>query len=112
VRPASGAPKLKPFDLSKASGEELLGYLSHPNEWFRKQAVLEIGWRGMKDWKTLFEASAQTDSHHALECPVGADGCSWMKRNIDQSKLFFGSGRYDDQDLRRWAVKMMARRQE
>jgi putative heme-binding domain-containing protein len=47
VRPASGAPKLKPFDLSKASGEELLSYLSHQNEWFRKQAVLEIGWRGM-----------------------------------------------------------------
>lgn len=49
VRPASGAPKLKPFDLSKASGEELLGYLSHPNEWFRKQAIHEIAWRNMTE---------------------------------------------------------------
>ncbi|MBK8095215.1 MAG: c-type cytochrome [Verrucomicrobiaceae bacterium] len=68
VRPASGAPKLKPFDLSKASGEELLGYLSHPNEWFRKQAVLEIGWRGMKELeKPLFEMISSDSNTHALE---------------------------------------------
>ena len=68
VRPASGAPKLKPFDLSKASGEELLGYLSHQNEWFRKQAVLEIGWRGMKDLeKPLLELLAKKENPNTLE---------------------------------------------
>lgn len=34
---AKGAQPTKPFDLSKLSGEQLLGYLSHPNKWFREQ---------------------------------------------------------------------------
>jgi len=38
VRPKSGAPVLKSFDLHKAGADELVGYLSHSNKWFRKQA--------------------------------------------------------------------------
>ena len=34
---AKGALPTKPFDLSRLSGEQLLGYLSHPNKWFREQ---------------------------------------------------------------------------
>ncbi|MFM7209631.1 MAG: dehydrogenase, partial [Verrucomicrobiota bacterium] len=48
-RPAGKAPGLKPFNLSSAGTERLLELLDHPNEWFRKQAVLEIGWRGLND---------------------------------------------------------------
>jgi putative membrane-bound dehydrogenase-like protein len=48
VRPKSGAPALAKFDLHQAEPSELLGYLSHANEWFRRQAGLEIGWRGLK----------------------------------------------------------------
>ncbi len=35
---AKGAQSLKPFDLSSLSSEQLIGFLSHPNKWFREQA--------------------------------------------------------------------------
>ena len=93
VRPASGAPKLKPFDLSKASGEELLGYLAHPNEWFRKQAVHEIAWRNMTELVPALKALPMTlDTLWALDA-LGAVGTPPL-----DSK---------DPYLRRWAVKMI-----
>ena len=92
VRPASGAPKLKPFDLSKASGEELLGHLSHPNEWFRKQAIHEIAWRNMTELVPKLKAMPLTleilwalDALNAVEVlPVN----------------------HSDPYIRRWAWKM------
>ncbi|WP_395716461.1 c-type cytochrome [Prosthecobacter sp.] len=98
VRPASGAPKLKPFDLSKASGEELLGYLSHPNEWFRKQAVLEIGWRGMKELEPKLRG--MLESPHALEALWALDAAGLVEEQIPIS-LF----NHDDPYVRRWLVK-------
>jgi len=35
---AKDAQPAKPFDLSTLSSEELIGFLSHPNKWFREQA--------------------------------------------------------------------------
>ncbi len=93
VRPASGGPKLKPFDLSKASGEELLGYLAHPNEWFRKQAVHEIAWRNLTELVPALKALPMTlDTLWALDA-LGA---------VETPPL-------DSKDpyLRRWAVKMI-----
>jgi putative heme-binding domain-containing protein len=93
VRPASGAPKLKPFDLSKASGEELLGYLGHPNEWFRKQAVHEIAWRNLTDLVPALKALPMTmDTLWALDA-LGA---------VEAPPLYS-----KDPYLRRWAVKMI-----
>ena len=93
VRPASGAPKLKPFDLSKASGEELLGYLSHPNEWFRKQSVLEIGWRNLQDL-----APKLSQAPESLESLWSLDALGAIKELPLASK---------DPYIRRWAVKMI-----
>ena len=93
VRPTSGAPKLKPFDLSKASGEELLGYLSHPNEWFRKQTVLEIGWRNLQDL-----APKISQSFTSLESLWSLDALGAIKELPLASK---------DPYIRRWAVKMI-----
>ncbi len=93
VRPASGAPKQKPFDLSKASGEELLGYLSHQNEWFRKQAVLEIGWRNLQDL-----APKISQSFTSLESLWSLDALGAIKELPLASK---------DPYIRRWAVKMI-----
>ncbi len=65
IRPEGQMVGLKPFNLSRASTSELVALLSHRNEWFRKQAVLEIGWRQLKDatpaLRTMLEGS------HALE---------------------------------------------
>ena len=49
IRPEGHEVGIKPFDLSKAPADELIGLLSHRNAWFRKQAVLEIGWRQLKE---------------------------------------------------------------
>ncbi len=94
VRPSSGAPKLKPFDLSKASGDELLGYLTHVNEWFRKQAVLEIGWRNLTDLMPKLKAMPMTmDTLWALDA-LGA---------MDKPPLPINNS---DPYIRRWAWKM------
>jgi putative heme-binding domain-containing protein len=93
VRPASGAPKLKPFDLSKASGEELLGYLSHPNEWFRKQAIHEIAWRNLTDLVPKIKAMPQTlETLWALDALGAADELPLTN---------------NDPYIRRWAVKVI-----
>jgi len=93
VRPAAGVPKLKPFDLSKASGEELLGYLSHQNEWFRKQAIHEIAWRHLTELGPKLKAMPQTlETLWALDALGLAD------------ELPFTSS---DPYIRRWCVKMV-----
>lgn len=93
VRPASGAPKLKPFDLSKASGEELLGYLSHANEWFRKQAIHEIAWRNLTDIAPKLKAMPET-----METLWALDALNAMNEAPLAS---------NDPYIRRWAVKMI-----
>ena len=101
VRPASGAPKVKPFNMHTAPGDELLAYLSHTNEWMRKQAVNEIGWRGLKELEPkLREMASKQDDPHALDALWGLD----VLDAIDDS---FASAMLDHQDpyVRRWAVK-------
>jgi putative heme-binding domain-containing protein len=110
VRPASGAPKLKPFDLSIASGEELLGYLSHQNEWFRKQAVLEIGWRGMKDLeKPLLELLAKKENQNTLEALWAFD---LLQKDDPMSRakinmVIMQTSTNKDPYVRRWSAKMV-----
>lgn len=111
VRPAAGEPKLKPFDLSKASGDELLGYLSHPNEWFRKQAVLEIGWGHRADIAP--KLSEMLKGPYALEAlwaldllDKAFDGGNKQVREL--AYRAFASALYSsDPYVRRWAVKMI-----
>jgi len=111
VRPAAGAPKLKPFDLSKASGEELLGYLSHQNEWFRKQAVLEFGWR--KQANLAPKLSEMLNGPQALEALWALDmmddileGKNKKLRELAYSAMC-SSLLHKDPYLRRWAVKII-----
>ncbi len=117
VRPASGAPRLKPFDLHHAQPEELLGYLSHPNEWFRKQAVMEIGWRGAIELvPRLGEMLREPNHPHALEAMWALDllhqsqsdkGEPWPVDKFERD-LF----EHPDPYVRRWAVKTMGERRE
>jgi len=93
VRPAAGAPKLKPFDLSKASGDELIGYLSHPNEWFRKQAIHEIEWRHLTELGPKLKAMPQTlETLWALDALGLADDLPFTS---------------SDPYIRRWCVKIV-----
>ena len=93
VRPAAGAPKLKPFDLSKASPDDLLGYLNHPNEWFRKQAIHEIEWRHLTELGPKLKALPQTlETLWALDALGLADDLPFTS---------------SDPYIRRWCVKMV-----
>ena len=103
VRPASGAPKLKPFDLHKASGDELIALLSHQNEWFRKQAANEIGWRGMKELLLRLIAMAKNnDDSHSLDALWAAD----MLEGVDD-ELASALLSHKDIYVRRWAVRII-----
>lgn len=103
VRPASGVPKLKPFDLHKASSEELNGYLSHANEWFRKQAANEIAWRDMKDLLPKLIAMAKSnDEPHALDALWAADMLGGVDDELAASLLS-----HKDIYVRRWAVRII-----
>ena len=103
VRPASGVPKLKPFDLHKASGEELIGCLSHANEWFRKQAANEIAWRDMKDLLPKLIAMAESsDDPHALDALWAADMLGGIDDELAASLLS-----HKDIYVRRWAVRII-----
>ena len=96
LRPASGMPALKPFDLAHAKPADLLPYLAHPNEWFRKQAVLEIGWRQLKELiPTLRKMPMTLEVLWALDALEAADPLPLEDK---------------DPYLRRWAVKIVGER--
>ncbi|OYW12775.1 MAG: dehydrogenase, partial [Planctomycetales bacterium 12-60-4] len=107
VRPAAGAPKLKAFDLSKASGEELLGYLSHPNEWFRKQAVLEIGWRNLADLAPKLQE--MLTGPHALEALWALDGLfqAGSFSSVDAAVTIMNIQKHPDPMVRRWTMRLL-----
>ncbi|WP_078815227.1 DUF7133 domain-containing protein [Prosthecobacter debontii] len=102
VRPAAGSPKLKPFDLAKAAPEELLGYLTSPNEWFRKQAALEIAWRGLTELKEPLKKQVEGQGTYALDALWTLD----MLGAADDS-LVDGLLSAEDPYVRRWAVKII-----
>jgi hypothetical protein len=117
VRPASGAPKLVAFDLSRASGEVMLGYVGQANEWFRKQAVLEIGWRGMKELqpKLMIAASDTVVESQALEklwalnlLGEHFDEDRLLQSYVDTPIQFYS--KFTDPYVRRWMAKMIGER--
>jgi putative membrane-bound dehydrogenase-like protein len=67
---AKGAPPIKKFDLGKASDDDLIVYLSHPNRWFRQTALRILGDRKHKELgpklKKLCEASTGQTALEAL----------------------------------------------
>ena len=101
VRPKSGAPVLKPFDLHTASGDELLGYLSHSNKWFRKQAALEIGWRELKDLAPMLkELALKQDNPNALDALFALHQVGALDDETNTRLLT-----HADPYVRRWAVR-------
>ena len=92
---------LKPFDLAQAPANELVDRLSHPNEWFRKQAVLEIGWRQLKE--TVPALRAMLDGPRALEALWALD----LLGAVETPPLT-----HADPYVRRWAWKILGERQK
>jgi putative heme-binding domain-containing protein len=101
VRPASGAPVLKEFDLHKASADELFGYLTHTNEWFRKQAQLEIGWRKLTELTPRLKTMAlDHQEEHALDAMFALHQLNALDDETNVQLL-----QHADPYVRRWAVR-------
>lgn len=99
VRPIGETPKLTPFDLHTCPPAELLGYLGHRNVWFRKQAVLEIGWRDLQELAPALRQ--RLASPNALEALWALDALGQAEAvPLDHA----------DPYVRRWSVKIMGER--
>ena len=99
IRPAGEAPKLKPFDLHACPPAELLGYLDHRNSWFRRQAVLEIGWRNLQELAPALRL--KMNSANALEALWALDALGQAADvPLDHA----------DPYVRRWSVKILGER--
>jgi putative membrane-bound dehydrogenase-like protein len=99
IRPEGMKLGLKPFDLTQAPADALIGLLSHRNEWIRKQAVLEIGWRQLKE--TIPALRRMTAGPHALEALWALD----LLGAVDTPPVT-----HADPYVRRWAWKMLGER--
>jgi putative heme-binding domain-containing protein len=100
IRPTDAKVGLKPYDLSKAPATELVALLSHRNEWFRKQAVLEIGWQQLKE--TVPALRAMLDGPRAIEALWALD----LLGEAGEPPVT-----HADPYVRRWAWKMLGERQ-
>jgi putative membrane-bound dehydrogenase-like protein len=99
IRPEGVKVGLKPFDLGRATAAELIELLSHRNEWFRKQAVLEIGWRGLKE--TIPALRQMLAGPRALEALWALD----LLGAAEEPPVA-----HADPYVRRWAWKMLGER--
>lgn len=99
VRPEGAPPRLAPFDLHTAPAKDLLALLSHRNDWFRKQAVLEIGWRELRELIPALRGMLSGD--HALEALWALDALG----AADPLPLD-----HPDPYVRRWSVKILGER--
>ena len=102
VRLSTGSRVLEPFDLHTEAPERLVERLSDSNEWIRKQAVLEMGWRGLKgvgdELKRRLFASGNAYAFDAL-CGLDLSG------NLDE-KTHVAAVSHADPYVRRWAVRL------
>ena len=106
VLPAGASLAHAPFDLHTAPAAALVNFLSHPNKWFRRQAVLELHWRGLRETIPALTALALDgaappafDAVCALELLGGLDDAL-------AAKLL----RHADPYVRRWVVRCVGDR--
>lgn len=99
IRPEGSKVGLKTFDLAHAPADELVGRLAHRNEWIRKQAVLEIGWRGLKE--TIPALRGMIAGPQALEALWALD----LLGAVETPPVT-----HADPYVRRWAWKMLGER--
>ncbi|MDQ3622470.1 MAG: c-type cytochrome [Verrucomicrobiota bacterium] len=108
VRPAGAAPGLKPFDLHKAAVPELLGYLDHPNKWFRRQAALELAWREEKSALPELEKRACDGKNpHAFDALTALHMLGGLHDSLAADFL-----EHPDPYVRRWTVRCIGDRAE
>ena len=101
VRPADGPIRPQKFDLHTAAPETLVNYLKHPNKWFRRQAVLELQWRGLKAALPAAEKLARDKANpHAFDALCAVELLGGLRDDPATELLA-----HPDPYVRRWVVR-------
>jgi putative membrane-bound dehydrogenase-like protein len=101
VRPTTASLKHEPFNLHTAPPEALVKYLQHPNRWFRRQAALELYWRGEKDMLPALEKLARDRANgHAFDALCALDLLGGLRDDVASDLL-----QHPDPYVRRWVVR-------
>ncbi|MES2696875.1 MAG: PVC-type heme-binding CxxCH protein [Verrucomicrobiota bacterium] len=101
VRPANASMAREKFDLHTAPVATLVGYLKHANKWFRKQATLELYWRGEKTAVPALEKFARDPANpYALDAIEALDLLGGLSDGLAQEML-----QHSDPYVRRWIVR-------
>lgn len=96
------APKLKSFDLGKASDEELIKALSHPNKWWRQTALRVIGDRADKALASkLRDVALKSTGQLAIEGLWGTHLCRGFTDDF-----VVGALAHSDEHVRAWTVRL------
>lgn len=102
VRPTAASMRREAaFDLHTAPVAALLKWLDHPNKWFRRQAVLELAWRGEKVALPELERRARDGKNpHAFDAVCALHLLGGLTDDVALALL-----KHDDPYVRRWVVR-------
>jgi putative heme-binding domain-containing protein len=99
----TNAPKLKPFDLGKASNDELIATLSHSNKWWRQTALRVLGDRADQSLAPkLRELALNSTGQLAVEALWAANAVSRLDKPFAWKALS-----HSDEYVRAWAVRLV-----
>jgi len=112
----SGEPKIaaKSLDLSNESDEQLVARLKSENEWFVRQARIELQARSMRPQRRLWHGPKLVeDFYRAADSPrvkvaalgtlaaIGATSAPWLEKDLQNSATL-------DEHTRSWLVRLLA----
>jgi putative heme-binding domain-containing protein len=101
VRPAAASVRREKFDLHTAPVATLVQHLSHANKWFRRQAALELGWRGEKSALPALEKLARDPKNaHAFDAVCAIEMLGGLRDELAVDLL-----EHADPYVRRWVVR-------
>jgi putative heme-binding domain-containing protein len=101
VRPADAKVGLKPFDLHKADVGELVKNLGSADKWFRRQAALELYWRGEKSSLAGLEKLVRDAANpHALDALFALHLLGGLSDHLAVDLL-----KQADPYIRRWIIR-------
>jgi len=101
IRPSGAQMGQAAFDLHTVEPHELLKLLQHPNKWFRRQAALELAWRGETALlPDLTRLALDGSNPHAFDTLTALAMLGGLSDSLALQFL-----RHPDPYVRRWTVR-------
>lgn len=105
VKPKGSNPVYKTGDLTKLSTDELIGLFDDPNEWTRRRAVLEIGWRKDASDEQIEELGKLVDANAGQKSLEGLWALNLLKgMNAEMGLRWID---HPDEHIRRNVVRLL-----